>query len=77
MARSPQVEHVMQFFVYEHLPSHLQKASKPFADMAEHIASLGDNPEITVALRKLLEAKDAAVRGLVVESQKSTEEGPR
>jgi hypothetical protein len=69
-------EHITQFFAYEHLPPNLQAVSKPFCDLARAI--LGDsssmpegtstefplprNPERTVALRKLLEAKDAAVR---------------
>lgn len=56
-------EHIMQFFAYAHLPGHLQAVSKPFAELAESItAQLPRNPERTVALRKLLEAKDAAVR---------------
>ena len=38
-------------------------ALRPFAEMADTlIATLPRNPERTVALRKLLEAKDAAVR---------------
>lgn len=57
------VEHIAQFFAYAHLPPHLQTVSKPFGDLAEHIIHfLPRNPERTVALRKLLEAKDAAVR---------------
>jgi hypothetical protein len=72
-------EHIMQFFAYDHLPAHLKAVSKPFADLA--FAIVGDerglpagspvqfplqrNPERTVALRKLLEAKDAAVRAHV------------
>ncbi len=56
-------EHIIQFFWYAHLPPHLAEVSKPFADLAEAIvANLPRNPERTVALRKLLEAKDAAVR---------------
>lgn len=61
------VEPISQFFKYEHLPAHLQAVSKPFADMAAFIlAELPRNPERTVALRKLLEAKDAAVRAKLV-----------
>lgn len=72
-------EHIMQFFAYAHLPPNLQAVSKPFCDLA--FAIVGDergmpagtpiqfplprNPERTVALRKLLEAKDAAVRALL------------
>jgi hypothetical protein len=56
-------DHIMQFFAWRHLPPHLQTVSKPFGEMAEQIeATLPRNPERTVALRKLLEAKDAAVR---------------
>jgi len=57
------VEHIMQFFAWAHLPPHLAEVSQPFGEMAERIvATLPRNPERTTALRKLLEAKDAAVR---------------
>jgi hypothetical protein len=56
-------EHILQFFAYEHLPKHLGAVSKPFAELANLVVyMLPRNPERTVALRKLLEAKDAAVR---------------
>lgn len=65
-------EPILQFFKYEHLPVHLQNISKPFSELAHRIVEdsqafsdsmqLPRNPERTVALRKLLEAKDAAVR---------------
>jgi hypothetical protein len=59
-------EPILQFFSYDHLPAHLQAASKPFCDLAYGIVrSAPGNPERTVALRKLLEAKDAAVRALL------------
>jgi len=76
----PPSEHVLQFFAYEHLPPHLAAVSRPFCELAHAIvygdaaasagsitmgAPLPRNPERTVALRKLLEAKDAAVRALV------------
>lgn len=73
-------DRMLQFFAYEHLPAHLQMVSKPFHDLAWAIV-MGDNvpesgtvtigtlvppnPERTVALRKLLEAKDAAVRAMI------------
>ena len=54
---------ILRFFHYRHLPEKLQAASAPFCKLAEHIvATLPRNAERTVALRKLLEAKDAAVR---------------
>ena len=59
-------KHVLQFFKYEHLPVHMQEVSKPFCELACTMADkLPDNPETTVAVRKLLEAKDAAVRALI------------
>ena len=59
------IEHepLLQFFAYAHLPEHLQEVSRKFSEIAEWIvASLPRNPERTVALRKLLESKDCAVR---------------
>ena len=59
-------EPIIQFFAFAHLPPHLQEVSRPFGEMAEKIvATLPRNPERTVALRKLLESKDAAVRALL------------
>jgi hypothetical protein len=59
-------EHLMQFFAFEHLPPHLADVSRPFAALAHHVTeSLPRNPERTTALRKLLEAKDCAVRALL------------
>lgn len=60
-------EHVLQFFAYEHLPTRLQEISRPFCELARALVGNGPvgvprNPERTVALRKLLEAKDGAVR---------------
>lgn len=70
-------EPIMQFFAYTHLPAHLQAISKPFCELAHAIVDgdnslesgsitfgppLPRNAERTVALRKLLESKDAAVR---------------
>jgi len=54
---------ILQFFTFEHLPPHLQTISREFALVAGYITeTLPRNAERTVALRKLLEAKDAAVR---------------
>lgn len=59
-------DHILQFFDYDHLPDHLQVVSKPFQEMAYMIThNIPRNPERTVALRKLLESKDAAVRAVV------------
>ena len=63
-------DHILQFFSFSHLPPHLQEASRPFSEMADRIVNtLPRNPERTVALRKLLEAKDAAVRALLAKAE--------
>lgn len=54
---------MLRWFEYGHLPEKLQAVSAPFCELARMIASdIPSGPERTVALRKLLEAKDAAVR---------------
>jgi len=56
-------DHILRFFHYRHLPPALAERSKPFCDLARQIIETTPrNPERTVALRKLLESKDAAVR---------------
>jgi hypothetical protein len=56
-------ERMMKWFEYKHLPEELQRVSSMFCDIAHGVNSMIEpGPERTVALRKLLEAKDAAVR---------------
>lgn len=56
-------DHIMQFFEFAHLPPEKQTFSKPFGELAQWLTeNCPRNPERTAALRKLLEAKDAAVR---------------
>jgi len=56
-------EPMLQWFAWSHLPPKLREVSQPFGDLARKIvATLPRNPERTVALRKLLESKDCAVR---------------
>jgi hypothetical protein len=65
----PVADPIMQFFEYAHLPPALQTVSAPFCLLAKSItdpeSGLPRNAERTVALRKLLEAKDAAVRASI------------
>lgn len=57
---------IMQFFAYSHLPEHLQQVSAPFGELAQQMVStLPAGPELSAGLRKLLEAKDCAVRALI------------
>jgi hypothetical protein len=54
---------IMKFFSYGHLPVQLQEVSKKFFDLASWIdETLPNNAEKSTALRKVLEAKDCAVR---------------
>jgi len=68
---APSPEHILQFFAHEHLPASLRAVSQPFGDLARSLVDpespsfLPRNPERTVALRKLLEAKGAAVRASI------------
>lgn len=57
------VEKMLQWFEFSHLPSTLQEISRPFSVLAHEITdNIPPSAERTVALRKLLESKDAAVR---------------
>lgn len=59
---------ILRFFSFSHLPARLQAQSKPFYDLARHLVeTLPRNAERTVALRKLLESKDCAVRAALPE----------
>ena len=58
-------DRMMKYFHYEHLPPKLQDVSKMFCDLAVRLLELPQNAERTVALRKLLESKDCAVRALL------------
>lgn len=59
---------LLRYFAYQHLPDHLQVVSRKFFELAFEIDSrLVDGSEKTVSLRKLLEAKDAAVRTAAID----------
>lgn len=65
-ARHPGTVAVARWFEYGHLDGAPRELAKLFAHhCAELLARLPDSPELTVALRKLLEAKDAAVRAAI------------
>lgn len=67
VGRHPSTVQLLGFFAYDHLPPFLQAVSAPCHDLAFDLAgTLLDGPELTVALRKLLEAKDAFVRQALV-----------
>jgi len=59
-------ERMMKWFQFGHLPPALADVSSRFHDLARNLCeTLEPGPERTVALRKLLEAKDAAVRAML------------
>ena len=61
---------ILKYFGYEHLPigSPMRAMGFRFWEFAEKMAKkTGDNAEGTTALRKLLEAKDCAIRSVVPE----------
>lgn len=61
---------ILQYFKFDHLPPHLQDHSRSFAILANKIiTTVPRNAERSVALRKLLEAKDAAVRAGLTEPE--------
>lgn len=58
---------ILRYFSWQHLRDERMAAcSKRFADLAHALVeTVPPGPELTVALRKLLESKDAAVRALL------------
>jgi hypothetical protein len=62
-------ERLLRYFKYDHLPIDLQSISEPCCALAQEMVTLLDDAtdpaEVTVGLRKLLEAKDAFVRSVI------------
>lgn len=65
---------ILRYFHYAHLPFPLQEISSAFCSLAAFLVeALPRNAERSVALRKLLEAKDAGVRANVPMAKPRTE----
>lgn len=63
-------EPLLQFFAFAHLPTQLAEVSMPYHKIAHDIVEkLPRNAERTVALRKLLESKDCAVRSVLFKAE--------
>jgi hypothetical protein len=60
--RHPATTQLLRWFEYGHLPTPLASVSARFYGFAYDLLELPDGPELTTCLRKLLEAKDCAVR---------------
>lgn len=76
----PSVKSLLAFFENTHLPVELQRVAEPCAKLAFDLANeLGtrlpagqaSTPELTVGLRKLLEAKDCFVRERLAQTKKA------
>lgn len=56
-------DRMLKHFRFEHLPPFLQEVSKPFGELARQMIEIMPmSAERTAMLRKLVEAKDCAVR---------------
>lgn len=61
--RDPVVVELYGWFRYDHLPATLAAVSRPFHDLATWLLGvLPDGDQLVQCLRRLLEAKDCAVR---------------
>ena len=68
MPKTP--SHIMKYFKWGHLTGDLGEVSRMIGSTATALdATLPDGPEKSVALRKLLEAKDAAVRAALPDDE--------
>lgn len=66
MPEPSKTDRMMQFFAYAHLPEQSRAISLPFQALAQHMVdTLPSNPERTVGLRFLLQAKDCAIRASI------------
>lgn len=69
--RHPSVTSVTRFFEFNHLPEPLLNVAISCAALKDNILDLiEDDPELTVGLRKLLEAKDCFVRAAVAQENR-------
>lgn len=59
-------DRILKYFKFDHLPEHLQEVSKDFSELAHQmVVRGGEGAEVMAGLRKLLEAKDCAVRAII------------
>lgn len=62
--RHPALLDALTFLDWEHLPSPLREVSQPFAALADQLVRTvtEDSAQLTMAVHRLIEAKDCAVR---------------
>lgn len=72
--RHPGTLALLRWFEFAHLPAELARTSQPFHDLAHDLVRrLPDSAELTAGLRKLVEAKDCAVRATLDARQEAEE----
>ncbi len=68
-----EMNRMLKWFAWAHLPPHLQVVSRAVGDLAEKMdAALPESAEKTAGLRKLLEAKDCFVRAQIESAEGDT-----
>jgi hypothetical protein len=68
--RHPATREVAQWFAFDHLTGAARVTSEACHDLAVGVLlTTPDSPELTVGLRKLLEAKDCFVRATIATQQ--------
>lgn len=68
--RNPGTVHLLSLFEYTHLEGLPREVSIRFYGVAHDLVrTLFDGPELSAALRKLVEAKDCAVRQAVIDQR--------
>jgi hypothetical protein len=69
--RHNDVRELLHFFKYGHLPLELQAIVEPICSTIDILLpQIDDSPELTVGLRKLLEAKDCFVRAKLISKKR-------
>lgn len=72
--RHPGTVHLLNLFEHGHLPPHLALISEKFEVLAHDLViHLHDGPELSAGLRKLVEAKDCAVRQAVIDHKETNQ----
>lgn len=70
MDRHPATTQMLGLFDADYLPEHVRPVSGSCAELArEMVDALPDGPELTAALRKLLEARDCFVRQAILAAE--------
>lgn len=62
-------EQIVCWFDFEYMLPYLQPIGKMYADAAVELMKLPRGPERAVALRKLLESKDSAIRAAILRGE--------